>query len=124
MTGEAEDRGDADKRGRAAFGETLDVVDVGRVQVTRRYGCTRRDQFELRTPGPFPEGLRDWLAGRGALRETPALYVLDVPGGYQLTVAPRAGRALFVPRMSTELEWQRSTALEIARAVDGMLSGT
>jgi hypothetical protein len=110
-----------DRRSFASYGQVLDVVDVGRVRVTRRYGCVRRDQYELVTKEPFPPAFRDWLASRGEVRERPALYVLEIPGAYQLTVAPRAGRAILMPRLATDLTWQRAAAREIAEALDGML---
>ncbi|MCC6554470.1 MAG: hypothetical protein IT372_15940, partial [Polyangiaceae bacterium] len=85
------------------------------------YSCSRRDQYELTAPGPFPPALRERLAGRGAITGGAALWMLDVPGAYQLTVAPLAGRALLVPRLSTEPPAQRSAAIEIAAAIDAAL---
>ncbi|MDC3957313.1 hypothetical protein [Polyangium jinanense] len=111
-----------DRRSFASYGEILDVIDVGRVRITRRYGCIRRDQFELVTKEPFPSAFRDWLASRGELRERPALYVIEVPGAYQLTVAPRAGRAILMPRLATDLTWQARAAREIAETLDRMLN--
>ena len=111
-----------DRRSFASYGQVLDVAFVGRVQITRRYGCIRRDQFEIVTKEPIPPAFRDWLASRGEVRERPALYVLDVPGAFQLTVAPRAGRAILMPRLATDLTWQAKAAREIAEALDGMLA--
>ncbi|MDI1432346.1 hypothetical protein [Polyangium sorediatum] len=111
-----------DRRSVASYGEVLDVVDVGRVRLTRRYGCIRRDQFELVTKEPFPPAFRDWIASRGELRERPAFYVIEAPGAFQLTVAPRAGRAILMPRLATDLTWQAQTAREIAEVLDGMLN--
>ncbi|MRG98017.1 hypothetical protein [Polyangium spumosum] len=109
-----------DRRSFASYGEILDVIDVGRVRITRRYGCIRRDQFEIATKEPFPPAFRDWLVSRGEVRERPALYVLEVPGAFQLTVAPRAGRAILMPRLATDLTWQAQAAREIAEVLDGM----
>lgn len=110
---------DVDRSG-ACFGDVLEVLTVGRVTITRRYSCIRRDQFEITAPGPFPRSFRELLALRGALRGSAQLYVLDVPEAFQLTVAPGAGRALLVPRLSTELPWQRRAALEIAEGLEGL----
>ncbi|MDI1482435.1 hypothetical protein [Polyangium sp. y55x31] len=110
-----------DRRSFASYGQVLDVVDVGRVRITRRYGCIRRDQFEIVTKEPFPPAFRDWLTSRGELRERPALYVIEVPGAFQLTVAPRAGRAILMPRLATDLTWQAKAAREIAETLDSML---
>lgn len=111
---------DLDRAG-ACFGDVLEVLAVGRVTVTRRYSCIRRDQFEITARGPFPSTFRELLAQRGPLRGGAQLYVLDVTEAFQLTVAPGAGRALLVPRLSTELPWQRRAALEIAEGLDGLL---
>ncbi|HVK64032.1 MAG TPA: hypothetical protein VM694_06145 [Polyangium sp.] len=111
-----------DRRSFASYGEVLDVVDVGHVRITRRYGCIRRDQFEIVTKESFPPAFRDWIAARGELRERPAFYVIEVPGAFQLTVAPRAGRAILIPRLATDLTWQVQAAREIAEALDGMLN--
>lgn len=109
------------ERSGACFGDVLEVLTVGRVTITRRYSCIRRDQFEITARGPFPGRFRDVLAQRGTLRGSAQLYVLDVPEAFQLTVAPGAGRALLVPRLSTELPWQRRAALEIAEGLEGLL---
>jgi len=100
----------------------LETVAIGAIVMTRRYGCIRRDQYELRAAGPFPPTLREALAARGAITGGPALYVLDVPGAYQLTVAPRAGRALLMPRLSTEPPFQRASALDVAALLDALTS--
>jgi hypothetical protein len=112
-----------EERTRFRFGDVLEVLEVGRVALTRRYGCIRRDQYELRAPEPFPEALREALAARGSIRGNAALYVLDVPHSFQLTVAPRAGRALLVPRLSSNAAAQRRDALEVAAVLDAVLCG-
>lgn len=100
------------------YGDTIAVFHIGQVKVVQRYACIRRDQFEWTTPGPFPELFREYLAQRGPLRGSAILYILDMPEKYQLTVAPKAGRAVFVPRLSTELDWQKKVVLEIVSALD------
>ncbi len=99
----------------------LEVIQVGAVTVTRLYGCTRRDQYELRAPRPFPSQLRDRLEVGRASRGGPDLYVIDEPGAFQLTVAPKSARALMMPRLTTPLESQRDTALSLAGIVDELL---
>lgn len=94
---------------------------MGAVTVTRLYGCTRRDQYELRAPRPFPPELRDRLEVGRASRGGPDLYVIDEPGAFQLTVAPKSARALMMPRLTTQLESQRETALSLAGIVDELL---
>lgn len=114
---------EAKDRSVASFGEVLDRIELCHVAITRRYGCIRRDQYELTAHHPFPATFRDWLESRGVLRQTGALYVLDAQSRYQLTVAPAAGRALLVPRLSLDLSLQREAALEVARALDQLLDG-
>ncbi|APR80003.1 Hypothetical protein A7982_05350 [Minicystis rosea] len=108
-------------RASASFGEVLERLSVGMVSVTRRYGCVRRDQYELTAPRPFPAALRDRLAARGSIKGSAALYVLDVQEAFQLTVAPLSARALLMPRLSTEPPFQRSAALEMAALLDAEL---
>lgn len=108
-------------RGGGSFGDVLEVIQVGAVTVTRRYGCTRRDQYELRAQSPFPPELREQLDVRKASRGGPDLYVIDEPGAFQLTVAPKSARALMMPRLATQLEAQRGTALSLAGIVDALL---
>lgn len=112
---------DAHGRATLCYGDTIDTFDVGSVKVVQRYACIRRDQFEFTASKPFPAIFRDYLLNRGAVRGTGALYILDIPLAFQLTVAPNAGRAVFVPRLSTELAWQKKTVLEIVSALDEML---
>ncbi len=107
--------------GATAYGAVLEVLTVGAVTVSRRYGCIRRDQYELRGAAAFPAALRDRLAARGAITGRAALYVLDVPGEFQLTVAPGAGRALLMPRLASERPAQRQAALAIAAVVNAVL---
>jgi hypothetical protein len=103
------------------YGDTINVFQIGQIKVTQRYACIRRDQFEWTAPVPFPPAFRDYLATRGTIRGTGALYVLDIPNAFQLTVAPNVGRAVFVPRLATELEWQKKVVLEIVSALDQFL---
>ena len=103
------------------YGDTIAEFFIGRVKVVQRYACIRRDQFEWTTSNPFPSEFRDYLAARGPIRGTGALYILDVTHAFQLTVAPNAGRAVFVPRLATELDWQKKVVVEIVSALDEML---
>lgn len=108
-------------RAALCYGDMIDEFQIGRVKVVQRYACIRRDQFEWTTSVPFPPAYRDYLAQRGTIRGSGALYVLDVPHEFQLTVAPNAGRAVFVPRLATELDWQKKVVLEMVSALDQTL---
>lgn len=103
-----------DARAGAAHGAVIEEIRVGVVTIVRRYGCIRRDHYEFHCSAPLAEGLRARLAERGAVSGSATLYVVEVPGAYQLTVAPRAGRAVLVPRLSTEPHAQRAAALALA----------
>jgi len=105
-------------RAALCYGDTIDEFHIGRIKVVQRYACIRRDQFEWTTSGPFPAAFREYLGQRGPIRGSAVLYILDIPEKYQLTVAPNAGRAVFVPRLSTELEWQKKVVIEIVSALD------
>ncbi len=111
----------ATARAELRYGDTIAEFLVGRVKIVQRYACIRRDQFEWTTPTPFPLEFRDYLAVRGPIRGTGALYILDVPHAFQLTVAPNACRAVFVPRLATELDWQKKLVIEIVSALDEIL---
>jgi hypothetical protein len=100
------------------YGDTIDVFHIGRIKIVQKYACIRRDQFEWTTDGPFPESFRQYLAERGPLRGSAVLYILDIPEEFQLTVAPKAGRAVFVPRLATTLDWQKKVVIEIVSALD------
>jgi hypothetical protein len=109
-------------RAELCYGDTIAEFHVGRVKVVQRYACIRRDQFEWTSLIPFPPEFRDYLAHRGPIRGSGSLYILDVIHAFQLTVAPNVGRAVFVPRLATELDWQRKVVVEIVSALDGILS--
>jgi hypothetical protein len=103
------------------YGDNIDVFHIGRLKVVQRYACIRRDQFEWTTNGSFPESFRAYLALRGPIRGGAALYILDIPNEFQLTVAPMAGRAVFMPRLSTDLAWQKNVAVEIISVLDELM---
>lgn len=105
----------------ASYGDVLEQFHVGAVAVTRRYGCIRRDQYELTAPEPFPAELRERLWARGSIKGSEELWILDIPEAYQLTVAPLAARAVLMPRLSTDRPFQRKAAEEIARILDDLL---
>jgi hypothetical protein len=106
----------------AAYGDVLEELDVGDVRVVVRYGCTRRDQYDLRCPLPLPPALREALGARGPLRGNDALYVIDVPGIHQITVAPERGRVVIMPRMTLERPAQRAAAMEVAGVIDQIVT--
>ncbi len=90
---------------------------VGCVRVLVRYGCVRRDQYELLAPGTLPAALRQRLAIDGTLRGTDALYTVDVPARHQITVAPLRGRIVVMPRLMVDRTEQRQQALALAELV-------
>lgn len=94
--------------GAAGFGAVLGVREVGPVRVTRRYGCSKRDHFEytLANGGSFPGVFSERVRALGPCSGGAALFVLDLAGRFQLTVAPAAGRAVLVPRMGSTREAQ------------------
>lgn len=108
-------------RAALSFGDRIAEFYIGQIKVVQRYACIRRDQFEWTSSSPFPAAFRDYLATRGNIRGTGALYILDITHEFQLTVAPNAGRAVFVPRLATELDWQKKVVVEIVSALDEML---
>jgi hypothetical protein len=106
-----------------SFGDPVDSFEVGAVRVTVRYGCVRRDQYELACPAPLPDALRERLGAHGAVRGSAMLYVVDVPETQQITVAARQGRVVIMPRLTLERPAQRAAAMEVARLVASMAGG-
>ena len=96
-------------------GNPVDAFSVGSLSVTVRYGCVRRDQYELIAPGPFPATLQALLSSRpGAeLRGTDALFIIDMPGVHQITVATARGRMVVMPRLSITRPEQRAAVLAL-----------
>jgi hypothetical protein len=95
-------------------GEQLCELSVGPVRVVVRYSCARRDLYELSAPAPLPGELRDRMAALGELKGTEALYVVDMAGSQQVTVSPRSGRVVIMPRLLRTRDEQRAAALRIA----------
>lgn len=95
-------------------GELIGELAIGPVRVIVRYSCARRDLYELSAPAPLPGALRDRMAALGALKGTEALYVVDMPGSQQITVSPRSGRVVIMPRLLRTRDEQREAALQIA----------
>lgn len=114
----------AKDRSQASFGDVLEEIALRHVKIIRRYGCIRRDHYELKTDAAIPDGFRDYLATLGALQQTKTLVILDVPGAYQLTLAPLAGRMMVVPRLALDLPRQASVISEIAKKLDEILDAT
>lgn len=95
---------------------------VGPVRVVVRYGCVRRDQYEILTPAPFPRSLKNRLAELGVVRGSPVLFTVDVPATHQLTVAPERGRMVIMPRLSVEREQQRQSALAVVQILVDLIA--
>ena len=93
---------------------------VGPIQVVVRYGCVRRDQYELLTQSAFPRTLKPKLAELGQVRGTDVLYTVDVPATHQITVAPERGRMVIMPRLSVERAEQRRSVLAFADLLDNL----
>lgn len=98
-------------------GEHVDELTIGPVRVVVRHSCARRDMYELSAPAPLPAKLRSLMAELGDARGTDALYVIDVPGTQQITVAPKTGRIVIMPRLSRTRDEQRAAALRVADLV-------
>jgi hypothetical protein len=105
----------------SSFGDQIDEFQVGPVRVIVRYSCVRRDQYELLAQTEFPAELQARLAAHGTLRGTPVLYTVDVTGTHQLTVAPRRGRLVIMPRLTVERPQQRESALAVANLIAEVL---
>jgi hypothetical protein len=95
----------------------MDELTVGAVRVVVRYSCVRRDMYELSAPAPLPPALRVRMAELGEIRGAEELYVVDVAGSQQITVAPRSGRIVIMPRLSRTRDEQRAAAIQIAELV-------
>ena len=95
---------------------------VGPIQVVVRYGCVRRDQYELLTQSAFPRTLKPKLATLGQVRGTDVLYTVDVPATHQITVAPERGRMVIMPRLSVERAEQRRSVLAIADLLANLMA--
>lgn len=104
-----------------SYGDRIDEFEVGSVKVIVRYGCARRDQYELKTSPPLPRSFRDALAATGVVKGSESLYVVDVPETHQITVAPNQGRVVIMPRLSLPREQQRAHATEVAKLLATML---
>jgi hypothetical protein len=92
----------------------IEEFQVGPIQVVVRYGCVRRDQYELLTQSAFPRTLKPKLAELGQVRGSEVLYTVDVPATHQITVAPERGRMVIMPRLSVERALQRQSVLAVA----------
>lgn len=97
-------------------------LQVGPIQVVVRYGCVRRDQYELLTQSAFPRTLKPKLAELGQVRGTDVLYTVDVPATHQITVAPERGRMVIMPRLSVERAEQRRSVLAIADLLANLMA--
>lgn len=106
----------------STFGDRIDELWVGHVRVIVRYGCARRDQYELRCERPFPLLAVSKLQQLGVLRGSSVLFTVDVEQMHQLTVAPQAGRVVIMPRLSVERVDQRRNALVVAALIDKTLT--
>ena len=95
---------------------------VGPIQVVVRYGCVRRDQYELLTQSAFPRTLKPKLAELGQVRGTDVLYTVDVPATHQITFAPERGRMVIMPRLSVERAEQRRSVLAIADLLANLMA--
>jgi len=98
-----------------ASGTVIDEFDVGDVHIVVRYGCTRRDQYDLRVPEPIAQHVRDALMQRGDAKDLGTLVVIEVPGVHQITAATERGRVVILPRMTRDRSLQRDDMLVVAR---------
>jgi hypothetical protein len=104
------------------FGDLIESYEIGAVRVVVRYGCAQRDQYELRVQGALPARLKETLAGSGHLRGSDLLYVIEIEGVHQITVAPAQGRIVVMPRLACDRASQRRAADDLATLVDRIVS--
>jgi hypothetical protein len=103
------------------YGEPLEELQVGPLRVEIKHNCIRRDLYEISLAGAFPPSTRALLAPLGAVRGGDTLFVVDVAGVHRITVAPRAGRVVVMPKLATERPAQRSAALALAARLAALL---
>ncbi len=101
----------------------IEEFQVGPIHVVVRYGCVRRDQYELLSQSAFPRTLKPRLAELGQVRGSDVLYTVDVPATHQITVAPECGRMVIMPRLSVERASQRHSVLVIAELLASLMGG-
>ena len=106
-----------------ATGALIDELVVGRIRVAVRYGCARRDQYELDVGRALPFGLRAQLAALPGATDkgTELLYVVELAGIHQITVASSRGRIVVMPRLSTERPAQRKAVIALCHLIDATL---
>ncbi len=99
------------------YGDVVDELSVGRLAITVKHSCIRRDVYDMTLGRPLPPALREELGALGAMRGGEALYVIEVEGVHQITVAANAGRIVVMPKLATERPDQRAAALALAERV-------
>jgi hypothetical protein len=103
--------------GARKYGELVEELELGALTVVVRHSCIRRDLYELSSKAPYGLALKERLAQRGAMRGSDALYVVEIEGVHQITVASAAGRIVVMPRIETERADQRAAVLELAELI-------
>lgn len=104
------------------YGDVVDALSVGPLAITIKHSCVRRDLYDMTLGRAFPPALRAELAPLGATRGSDALYVIEVEGVHQITVASAAGRIVVMPKLATERSQQREAALALAEKVAAFLA--
>lgn len=99
------------------YGDLVDQLEVGPLTIVVRHSCVRRDLYEILSKQPVSPALKERLLGRGTVRGSDALYVVEVPGVHQITVATAAGRIVVMPRIETERPAQRAAVLALAELI-------
>jgi hypothetical protein len=103
------------------YGDVVDELRVGALSITVKHSCIRRDVYDMTLGRAFPAGLRAALEPLGATRGGDALYVIDVEGVHQITVAAAAGRMVVMPKLATERADQRAAAIALAEQVSAIV---
>ncbi len=106
------------------YGDVVDELAVGPLSITVKHSCIRRDLYDMRLGRGFPEGLRQELNGLGASRGSDALFVIEVEGVHQITVAAATGRVVVMPKLRTERPAQREAALALAERLAAFVART
>ncbi len=96
---------------------------VGPIQVVVRYGCVRRDQYELLTQSAFPRTLKPKLAELGQVREPMSWRPLMSRPPIQDHGRSRARTdGVIMPRLSVERAEQRPSVLAIADLLANLMA--
>ena len=105
-----------------AHGERVDGWTIGPIRVDVRHSCIARDLYEITVDGPLPASLHEALGREGAVRGAAAvLYVVEIAGRHQITVAPARGRLVVMPRLQIDRPTQRADVVALVSRLASLL---